>query len=331
MFKFTIMLTRPQVIVPFGFAIGLFFGAVATRGIDWTDVSTQLSAASPMAVGIALGLVLISAYLRALRWRFLFVGHPARTVRLFLVENASLGLNNVSPIRLLDEPAMLAMLTLRDRIPGPLVVATLVMSRMQDLGVTLLLAAVSLTVEPTLSARAVPAIVAGLAFVVVLGTLLNVGWLSRRFTLMRRIPGVNTYDEAVTMLLSRKRRLSGTVMLTAAYWLVLGPMAYVLADGMGVELSMLQSTILIFGAIFFATAMPGLPGALGTFEVAVVELASIWGVPQALALGYGLVLHLVVFLPPVVIALFVLPREGLSFLGKPRTTSPHAPKDTFTS
>lgn len=319
-----------RVLVPLGFVIGASLGALAIRGIDWTDVRTQIAGASPLAVATALALTLLSAFVRAIRWRLLFQGHPVGTIRLFVVENSALGLNNVSPVRLLDEPAIMTMLTLRDRIPGPVVVATLVMTRMQDLGVMLLFAAVSLWAEPTLAARVVPALVAGTAFVVVLATLLNVGRLARRFSLVRRIPGIWGYNEAVATLLARKWRLTATVLLTGTYWLLLGPMAYVLAHGMGVELSMLQATILILGAIFFATATPGLPGALGTFELAVVELGAIWGVPQALALGYGLVLHLLVFLPPVLIALLVLPREGLSLLGKPNAEYLDAAEDTLT-
>jgi uncharacterized protein (TIRG00374 family) len=327
--KIVVLLTRRQIIVPFGFAIGAFFGVSAIHGIDWTDVRTQITDSSPLAVVVALALVVVSAGLRAIRWRLLFIGHPVRTIRLFMVENAALGLNNVSPLRLLDEPAILTMLSLRDRIPGPLVFATLMMSRIQDLGVTLLFAAVAMAVEPTLAARAAPPLVVGVVFVVILTTVLNFGRLARRFAWIRRMPGVERYGEAVAMLVARKRRLTATVSLTGAYWLILGPMAYMLAQGMGVELSMLQASILVLGAIFFATATPGLPGALGTFELAVVELSGIWDVPQALAVGYGLVLHLAVFLPPVVIALFVLPREGLSFLGKQGAMTLNAVRETL--
>jgi glycosyltransferase 2 family protein len=328
--KIASLLTRRQAIVPVGFAIGIWFGAAAVQGIDWTDIRAQISHASVGAMVGAFALVLLSSWVRAFRWRLLFVGHPVTTRRLFLVENAALGLNNVSPVRLLDEPAILAMLTLRDRIPGPLVMATLVMSRMQDLGVTLLFAAVALTVEPTLSARVVPALVAGGAFIVVFGGLLNIERLARHFSVVRRIPGIDTYGQAVQTLLERKLRLTWTVLLTGAYWLVLGPMTYVLAHGMGVELSMLQAAILVLGAITFATAVPGLPAALGTFELAVVELAAIWDVPHSSALGFGLILHVVIFLPPVVTGLLVLPHEGLSFLGKPKAEHLETPQDTLT-
>jgi uncharacterized protein (TIRG00374 family) len=312
--KVIMTLKLRQVTVALGCALGLLLGAYAIRGAHWGDVRGQIAGASPVAVVVALALTLGSGYVRAFRWRLLFGGRSMRTSRLFLVENAALGLNNISPVRLLDEPAIMTMLTLRDGIPGPLVVATLVMSRMQDLGVTLLFAATSLALEPTLSARVLPALITGITFIVIFTGLLNLGRLARRSSLVRRIPGIHSYREAVEMLLARKGTLLTTLLMTGVYWLMLGPMAYILAQGMSVELSLLQATMLIFGAIFFATAMPGLPGALGTFEVAVVELAGIWGVPAALALGYGLILHLVVFLPPVIIALLVLPREGMSFL-----------------
>jgi len=319
-----------RVLVPLGLAIGAALGAFAIRGIDWTEVRVQIANASPFAVAIALALALLSAYVRAMRWRLMFVGHPVGVVRLFFVENAAQGLNNVAPIHVLDEPAILTMLTLRDRLPGSVVVATLVMTRMQDLGVTLFLVAVAMAVEPTLSSRVVPAVVAGVTFVALLIALLKVGWLSRRFSLVGRIPGVDRYHETVMMMLSRKRRFGATVLLTLGYWLLLGPVTYLLARGMGVELTLLQATILVLGTIFFATAVPGLPGALGTFELAVVELAGIWDVPQPLAVGFGLVLHLVLYLPQVVIALVVLPREGLSLLGKPNRGLLEAAEETLT-
>ena len=95
---------------------------------------------------------------------------------------------------------------------------------------------------------------------------------------------------------------------------MLGPCAWVLAQGMGIELSIFQATIVALGAIFFATALPGLPGAVGTFELAVVEILALWDVPRELGIGFGLILHLVLLGPTTIFAIVVLPREGIGLM-----------------
>jgi len=137
--------------------------------------------------------------------------------------------------------------------------------------------------------------------------ILNLGWIVRRFPVTGRIPGVASFGDAVSSLWARKRRLSLTFDLTAAYWLVLGPVAWVIGRAIGIDLSLFHFTLVSLGSVFFAAATPGLPGAVGTFEFATVRLLSAWDVPQGTALGFSMVL----FLPPVVNAMFVLPREGM--------------------
>ena len=318
----TRILTKRAVIVPFGLGLGFLFGFLAVRGIDWAEVGRQIAGTSVWAVIASFGFTLFSGYLRAVRWRLLFVGERITTLRLFLVENAALGLNNVSPVRLLDEPAIIAMLTLRDKIPAPPVLATIVMTRAQDVAVTLLFAAAAVAAEPALTGRARPAALGGLLFMVFLFALLNLGGLARWFPPIARIPGVARYAESVATLVAHRMRLAFSTGLTGAYWLALGPAAYVLAQAMGVEITWFQATIVALGAVFFASATPGLPGAIGTFELAVVEIVGLWGVPQSLGVGYALILHVVFFLPPMIMAVIVLPREGISFLGRGGTPEP---------
>ena len=294
-----------------GIGIGGALGWLAIRGADWNGVRDAIADLSPWVLGAAFGLTLASSWLRAMRWRYTWVGYNVSTVRLFGVENASLGINNVSPIRMWDELASLAMLVVRDRLPAGAVVATIVMTRAQDLVFTLSFVVVSLLSAPELTEFARPVAFVSVFFFAMLMIVLNLGWVVRRFPLFERIPGVTSFGGAVSALLARKRRLVLTFGLTAAYWLVLGPVAWVLGRAMGIELSLFHFTLVSLGSVFFATATPGLPGAVGTFEFAAVRLLSVWDVPQGTALGFSVVLHMVLFLPPVIIAMFVLPREGM--------------------
>ncbi len=297
-----------------GLALGSVFVYLTMRGIDWAEVWAQLSGASPVAVLLAFAATFASAILRSIRWRLLFVGQPVRVRRLFAVEMAGLGLNNLSPVRLLDEPAILTMLTLRDKLPAPTVVATLLMSRVQDIAMSLTFIAAAVTFEPTLAQRAGAAIAISGVLIGVLLLLLNLGRMARSIRPLGRIPGILAYSAAVDNVTRDKSRLAATSSMTIAYSLMLGPAAWVLANGMGVEINLFQATIVALGAVIFATAAPGLPGAFGAFELAVQEILSLWGVPRELGFGFGLVLHLTFFLPPTLFAVVLLPREGIGLM-----------------
>ncbi len=316
---------RRRVLLVLGFVLGATFVFLVVRGIDWSEIRTQLGATSPGAILGALAFIMASAVVRAVRWRMTWVERSASLLRLFLVENASLGLNNISPIRVLDEPAIVSMLSLRDRLPASKVLASVVMTRLLDLVFTVLFAVLAVLTEPKISERALPAIIAAVAFMSVFAVGLSVGRLARVFPRLARVPGLMDYADAVGELWRRKLRLGGVFGLTILYWLLLGPAAYVLAQAMDVEVSLFQATILALGAVFFATAAPGLPGAVGTFEIAVVEIVGLWGVDRSAALGFALVLHLLLFMPPVVIAFFVLPREGIGMATGWKAPRPRPP------
>ena len=307
------LLRNPRVYMALGLALGSLFVYLTIRGIDWAEVRAQLASTSPVMLLAALALTLLSAFLRALRWRLLFIKTRISVLRLFPVEMAGLGLNNISPVRLLDEPAILTMLTLRDKLPAPTVVATLLMSRVQDIAVSLCLISAAIALEPAVAERAGAAVPVSVLLILTLIVLLNLGRIARRVGPIGRIPGLLAYSAAVDNVMRNKRRLLSTSTLSL-YPLMLGPAAWALANGMGVEINLFQATIVAVAAVLFSTTVPGLPGAFGAFELAVQEILSLWGVPRELGFGFGLVLHLTFFLPPIAFAVLVLPREGIGLM-----------------
>ena len=308
------IIRSPRLLVPFGFALGGFFLYLTIRGVEWGEVGEQLAATSLPAVAAAVAIMLFSSFLRAYRWRLMWTSERVTTWRLFTVEMAALGLNNFAPVRLLDEPAVLTMLTLRDKHPAATVVATIVMTRVQDIMFTMAFAFTAIVSEPRIADFAGPAIYLSGILIVFFVLLLNLGRVARRITLLGKIPGILTYEQTISEAMRRKRELATTGSLTVIYSLLLGPCAWVLAQGMGIEISIFQATIVALGAIFFATSLPGLPGAVGTFELAVVEILALWDVPRELGIGFGLILHLVLWGPTTLFAIVVLPREGIGLM-----------------
>jgi len=72
--------------------------------------------------------------------------------------------------------------------------------------------------------------------------------------------------------------------------------------------------LLILATIFVATSIPALPGAIGTFEAAMVYIMGLFNVERDLAFPYALVMHALLFLPPTILAAVLLPREGIGSL-----------------
>ncbi len=297
-----------------GLMLGLGLGYLAIRGVDWDGVVDALRRVPLSAAAAAVAIVLASAWLRAWRWRVAFARVPVATFRLFQVENAALGVNNLSPVRIGGEAVSLAILALRDKVAAGAVLATLIMTRALDLIFTLIFIGVSILSAPELTDFARPVAFFSVFVFVLLIAVLNLRFIVRRVPALARLPGVASFEEAIAELWADRPRLAATFGLTAVYWLALAPAGFLLGRSMGIELSLSQFMLVVLGAVFFATAMPGLPGAVGAFEFAVIQLLRLWDVPQDTALAYAIVLHLILFLPPIVIAAVVLPREGIRSL-----------------
>ena len=80
----------------------------------------------------------------------------------------------------------------------------------------------------------------------------------------------------------------------------------------------MTATLVIVGIIFFATAVPAAPSAIGTFEFAMMQVLEIFGVSREAGFGFAVIAHAVFFLPPTIMAAVFLPREGLTTAGRLR-------------
>ncbi len=75
---------------------------------------------------------------------------------------------------------------------------------------------------------------------------------------------------------------------------------------MEIDISLLVATLLVIGTLTFVALVPSLPASVGTFEFAVFYLLTTIGVGDGEALGFALVIHVILFMPPILIALIVL-------------------------
>ncbi len=69
--------------------------------------------------------------------------------------------------------------------------------------------------------------------------------------------------------------------------------------------------MLMNGIVNLATTIPSAPGYIGTFDAPGIAVLTAYGVPQAVAAGYTLVLHVALWLPITLVGAYYLAHEGI--------------------
>lgn len=284
----------------FAGAIGLWLA----KDIEWRTLTTQLNHLSLVYTLISLAIFSLAMALRVFRWQVLFLGEALPFHRLLLIQNAGIGLNSLSPVRIFGEAAQFVLLTLRYRVKREDAVATLCVQRVLDFVIGGLLLSVGLVFVPALQGFTLYILGSiALAVLSILAVLLVI-W-SKGVPWLNRMPLLASTAGSLRHLMGARSKLASSLGLTLGYWLLLGLSAWVLAFGMGIEISVLVATLLIVGTMGFVGLIPSLPASVGTFEFAVYHLLKVFGVGSAEALGFGLVVHAIIFIPPIVIAVLV--------------------------
>jgi len=132
-----------------------------------------------------------------------------------------------------------------------------------------------------------------------------------------RVPAERV-DEAIENIgrglagLHRWRIAIAGAALTAASWIVIAASNWFVLRSFGLDLSPLAGLIVAVSTAL-GMALPAAPASIGVFEAATVLALAAYGVDESVALPYGVVLHLVNFIPFLVagpIALRTVGREA---------------------
>ena len=136
---------------------------------------------------------------------------------------------------------------------------------------------------------------------------------------MARISFLAEFLGAVKDLERERTRLAVSTGVTFVFWLLVGVTAWLIADSISLSITPIVATAVIMGTIYFATAVPAAPAAIGTFEFAVVYVLELFGVSREAGFGFAIITHAVFFLPPTIMAAVFLPREGIGSIGRLRS------------
>ena len=302
-----------------GIAASAGLGWLAARGLDWGLVAEAFGSVSLPLIALAVVVFMVASYLRAARWKVLFVNDEVSTNRLFIIQNVGIGLNNVMPVRIASEVSQLAILSLKDGVRPSVALATLGMERVLDVVASTLILAIAFFMVPEMAEFA-PYVWFALGLSIVCIALVRLlAWGNTGMPWIERVPGLTAFTTAVRDLERHPLRLIVSMTMSIGYWLTVGLTAWILAGAIDLPITVTTATLVIMGTIFFATAVPAAPAAIGTFEFAVVYVLEFFGVNRESGFGFAVITHVVFFLPPTLMAAIFLPREGLGSFSRLRS------------
>lgn len=307
-----------------GLLISLGSLVLLFRGVQFQELGSALRSVELVWLLPAVGLLVISLAVRAVRWRLLFF--PQRglnIVTLFHVINISFLINNVVPARAGDI-VRAGLITTREPVSGSRALATIVVERLLDGITVVLLLVLVLPLFPVPAQVVRISQVAGVSFVglgiglIVLSTqrARSVRWAEAVFERVPRIDG-GRWAGRVGNLVDGLQALRSPLAMgqagvwSAVVWLLSALAYYCVLQAFDLGLSM-AAGIFILATTTLVLIVPSTPGYVGVFDYAAVLVLSVFGVERNLALSCALVLHATTYLTFSGAGLISLLRESLS-------------------
>ncbi len=313
--------------------LGLFVSAVAivlaTRGVEWSDVGTELANAQYVWLVPATLAIIAGQWLRGLRWRVLFGRDPSpTTTEAFLILSVGYLVSAILPMRPGD-PVRAWLVGTRTQADGAQAFAAVLAERMLDLFTIAIMLALWL---PEMGARLLaselgpgfwerPSLIRWGTLAVVAIVYFIAAAISRSAPVVARMVGGNSLARLAGRFiggfrsLSELRSASIAGALSIAIW-ILGASGYwAVMRAFDLELGFWVAVFAMCATAVLAI-IPSSPGYVGVFHYAVqISLSIAAGVPEHTALAYAVVLHALTIGVLVIIGVVALWALGLSWSG----------------
>jgi glycosyltransferase 2 family protein len=324
------------VVLAGGLAVSLGLTYLALRGINFSRFWRALTEGHPEWLAPAFGVFGLAYVVRLRRWSILFAPESRPDLRpLFRALLAGEFFTSLLPVARLGDVARIVVLhraagTSRAETGG-----TIVAERTYDAAALLLLLFVAVPFAPPvtwLRAAALTLAAVGLALAVA-PVVLNVFGSRPIEFLLRPLSRLSGFSRDRTDLaaarvllglrgLRRPRLAAAAFALSGATWSYVAA-SYVLAMRVvDVHLG-LDAGIVVAVATTFSLLVPGLPASVGLFEAATIVALKPFGVGAARALSVGVVIHVLTFVPFLVLGPLAL--RGVAF-SRARDVLPSTPE-----
>jgi hypothetical protein len=304
--------------------LGLLIGGVslylAVRQVNWGDVGEAFDQAKWGWVSLAVVSVLVNTLIKIIRWKLLSKpkGKPAGFGRLAAAFLTGQLLNSLYPGRVGDLGR--TYISGENGTDRAFMLGTIALEKVFDL-IALALLSIGLVlftpVPRWIDLSVVGLVITGLAIVLVMGVAWGMrkrgeqmpGWLNRGVERLEqgKISGkvmqwgrvgfdsLNVLDKPLLLI----GVIGCTILVWATALLTNLLVMQSLDSGLDSFREMVQAGVVILVGLIAGITIPS-PGRIGVFEYICVLSLELFGVPQAIGLSYGLLLHSVVFVPQMV-------------------------------
>lgn len=314
-----------------GVLISVVFIWLALRGLRLDQFWGVVQSADYWWVIPGVAVYFVAVWARAWRWHYLLrpiKSIPTRTV--FPITTIGYMGNNIYPARA-GEVLRAVILKRKEGVSISASLATIVVERIFDGVVMLCFVFVNLPELARLTADS--GFVGNIQQVAVIGTGVFVGalaifllaamfpaitiraggWLIGRLLPQRTRPtaaalmhrfldGLASLRSPLNILMVFVTSIILWLLETCKYWFVMHAFNFHVS---------FFTLILMNGIVNLATTIPSAPGYIGTFDAPGIAVLTAYGVPQAIAAGYTLVLHVALWLPITLLGAYYLAREGV--------------------
>jgi uncharacterized protein (TIRG00374 family) len=287
--------------------------------VHWGEVGDAIGNADAGLLLLAAALLVATLVVRAVRWRVLLYSVPdLRLWHLFGSLNAGYFMNNVLPFQV-GELGRVYLLSELASISSTRSLSTVLVERLVDVLMLLLVLLLLAPFVPVPAGARIPAVALGIGAVAL--ALALVAASRRRGPLPAFIdigldlaphssrPKLRQMAENAIHgfgALADLRIGGGVVLLTAVAWAAIGFVHYLSFRAFGIDLGY-EAALLVVVATTFGFFFPSSPGSFGVFHaIAIGTLTSVFDLDRNLAVSYALVVHLVFYVPPVLIGMAFL-------------------------
>ena len=297
-----------------GIAVSALALFIVLRDVEWNEVLDRIQEADDWLLALAVLLQLGTLAIRALRWRVILrVEAPLRLWHLYGSLTVSHFLNNLLPLQVGD----LGRAYLLSELSGLSMTRTLstqVVERVLDvLTLLAILLVLALFIDVPAEVRA-PSIILALVFGSLAGGLLIAASRRERALaiagrLLRFAPAASRpklramASSAVDGLsgLSDARTAAVLLTLAVALWLSVGLVVYTCIQAFDLPLGYGPALFLVV-ATTFGFFVPSTPGSFGVYHAIVIAaLTNVFDIEKSSAVSFALIVHLIFYLPPMVI------------------------------
>lgn len=303
-----------------GTAISLVFLFLALKDVPLGDVAQSLARANYAWVALAVVVVVLGSYLRALRWMRLYypIDKGLRAWQMWGISLIGQMLNIVFPWRV-GELARIALAGEIEKRSKTQTLATLGIEKIFD---TLMLLAILLAIPFFMAlpdwleeSRAGLVITSMILLMIALALLVSRNWL---LVILAKIPFLREplLDRAQLALKSldvvKRWDLHVELQtLSISVWFLGGLTNYLVLLALNLPIPFISAFVLL-AVLQVGGFVPSSPGRIGVFQYLCIVTLALFGIDKGVGLTYGILLYLVAYGPPMILGVLFLWWDGIN-------------------